>query len=482
VSGLDFLAILPLLILGAFSTAILLVSAFRRSHRAVAVLALAAFALAAASLPFISGLAPRRVTVLLLLDRYAYFYMGLIFAAAFAVAAVSYGYMRRRAGEREEYYLLLVLSTLGAAVLVASSHFASFFLGLEVLSVSLYTLVGYFLLSERSMEAAIKYLVLAAASAAFLVFGMALVYAETGTLELGSLLDRLAGPAGAGVLSLAGLAMVLVGIGFKLALAPFHMWTADVYEGAPAPVTAFVATVSKGAMVALLMRYFLPVLSRTGGGLWTAIAFLAILSMIVGNLLALLQDNVKRILAYSSIAHLGYILVAFLAGGGGAARAVTFYIAAYFATTLTAFAVISVQSGAERDADSLEDYRGLFSRRPWVAGVFTAALLSLAGMPMTAGFVGKFYVVLAGVGSALWALVLVLIATSAVGLYYYLRVVVYLFLPPAPQAIEKDRVSFVTFTWAEGLVLGVLAIAVFWLGLYPGPVVDLIGSSMVGGP
>jgi NADH-quinone oxidoreductase subunit N len=482
VTGTDFVAILPLLVLGGFAVAILLAAAFYRRHRAVAILTLTGLAAAAASIPWAASIVAdggRRVTPLLVVDRYGLLYAGLLLAAGFAVAAMSYGYLKKREGSEEEYYLLLTLATWGGIVLVLASHFASFFLGLEVLSVALYALVGYHLLSEASLEASIKYLVLAATSAAFLVFGMALVYAETGTMDLSRLIEF----QGRGYLYIAGFSLMIVGIGFKLAVAPFHMWTADVYQGAPAPVTAFIATVSKGAMVGLLLRFFLPILPRSGaaaeavwqGGLWTAFAVLAILSMVIGNLLALLQTNVKRLLAYSSIAHLGYILVAFLAGYPRAATSVTYYLAAYFATTLAAFGTITALSGPERDAETLEDFRGLFSRRPWAAGIMTAALLSLAGMPLTAGFVGKFYVVLAGVGSGLWAPVLVLVAASAVGLYYYLRVVVSIFQAPTPEAIEKDRVPYVTFGWVEGALLGGLGVLVFWLGLYPGPIVDLIG-------
>ena len=225
-----------------------------------------------------------------------------------------------------------------------------------------------------------------------------------------------------------GIVMLLVGVGFKLAVVPFHMWTPDVYQGAPAPVGAYVATVSKGAVFALLLRYFRPVSLDPGSTLFLVFAAVAIASMVAGNLLALRQDNVKRILAYSSIAHLGYLLVAFLASGERAAIAVTFYLVAYFATTLAAFGVITVLSPAGRDADLMLDYRGLGARRPVLAAIFAVALFSLAGMPLTMGFIGKFYLVTAGAGSALWALVIVLVVTSTIGLYYYTRLIVAMYV------------------------------------------------------
>ena len=233
---------------------------------------------------------------------------------------------------------------------------------------------------------------------------------------------------------IAGLSMMVVGIGFKLAVAPFHLWAPDVYQGAPAPVTAFVSTVSKGAVVALLLRLFTPAAIQTATPLFLVFTIIAAVSMIAGNLLALLQNNVKRILAYSSIAHLGYILVAFLAGGARAVDSVTFYLITYFIANLGCFGVITVLSSPGKEMESLDDYRGLSRRNPWLAGVFAVMVLSLAGLPLTAGFIGKFYLALAGVGAALWTLVIILVLTSTIGLYYYLRILAALFVgPPSPR-------------------------------------------------
>ncbi len=464
--------LLPFVILGAAAVVVLLVIAFHRSHAVTLVLTLVALMLAFGSLFASAGTA--QVTALVIVDDYARFFIGLILAACVAVAILSYGYLQERATNAEEFYILLLLATLGSAVLIASSHFASFFLGLEILSISLYALIAYIRTSERGVEAGIKYLVLAAASAAFLLFGMALVYAETGTMELARLaaLPAITNSAGNLVL-LTGLAMMIVGIGFKLAVVPFHLWTPDVYEGAPAPTTAFVATVSKGAMFALLLRYFTRINLQTYHSLVVAFVLIALASMIGGNVLALLQTNVKRILAYSSIAHLGYLLVAFLASGPLAAAAVAFYLVSYFITTLGAFGVVTVLSRADRDADRIEDYRGLFYRRPWLAGVFTAMLFSLAGIPLTSGFVGKFYLVMAGASAALWLLVIVLVLTSALGLFYYLRIIVALYSAPAEPMPAARPLSL-----AGGVVLAGLTLLLVWLGLYPAPIIQLIQATV----
>jgi len=209
--------------------------------------------------------------------------------------------------------------------------------------------------------------------------------------------------------------------------------------------------------------------------LFVVFALIAIASMLVGNLLALLQNNVKHILAYSSIAHLGYLLVAFLAGGSLAVTAVTFYVVAYFVTMLVALGTVSVLSGRGRDADRIADYRGLFWRRPWLAGLFTSTLLSLAGIPLTAGFVGKFYLVATGVGSALWSLVIILVVISAVGLFYYLRLVAAMYMQP-PQEAEVSVVAS-SLSLAGGLVLAALTLMLVWLGVYPAPFIDMIQAT-----
>jgi NADH-quinone oxidoreductase subunit N len=364
------------------------------------------------------------------------------------------------------------LATLGALVLVMSRHFAALFLGLELLSVSLYALIAYQGTGAGSLEAGLKYLILAAASSAFLLFGMALIYAELGAMEF----DRMALASQAEarhVFVLAGLALIVVGIGFKLAVAPFHMWTPDVYQGAPAPVTAFVATVSKGSVVALLLRYFVQTGASPYGSLTVAFGLMAVASMFVGNLLALWQDRVKRLLAYSSIAHLGYLLVAFVAGGPRAVEAATFYLVAYVVTTLAAFGVVTALSDTDHDADAFEAYRGLFWRRPWLAVILTAALLSLAGIPLTAGFVGKFYVLAAGVESALWALVILLVINSAISVFYYLRLLVVVYSPlPAGESGQVATAPSLSLT--GHLVLAMLLVFLVGLGLYPTPLVHTI--------
>jgi len=477
VSPADFQALLPLVAVAATSVAVLLAIAVRRSHRGAFWVSVAGLSAALACLAPAYRQGPREIHGLLVADGLSLLYTGLVLGAGLVLVLLSYGYLRARPLPREEYYALLHLSILGAAVLAWASHFATFFLGLELLSVGLFVLIAYPRARPQSLEAGLKYLVLAGVSSAFVLFGLALLYYERGTLRLAELASG--GPLGAP--AWAGLAMVLVGLGFKLALVPFHLWTPDVFQGSPMPVAALIATVSKGSVFALLLRNLQPVLPSGVPAL--VLTVLAVASMFAGNLLALLQGNVKRLLGYSSIAHVGYLLVAFLAGGSSGAAAVSFYLLAYFLTSLAAFGVLSVLPAPAEggDVEELSELRGLAHQRPLLAGILVVALLSLAGIPVTAGFIGKFYLLAAGIQARLWLLSASLAASSVIGLYYYLRVILALFLPVEEGlkpvlAIAASASALRPRAPARSLLLSVVTAALLGIGLYPGPVLRWISS------
>ena len=354
--------------------------------------------------------------------------------------------------------------------MASAAHFAAFLLGLEIVSISLYAMIAYPEQGQAPLEAALKYLVLSGVASTTMLFGMALVYASVGTMSFGTALG-----AGTDPLLIAGQVMILAGVAFKLSLVPFHMWTPDVYQGAPAPVTGFVATVSKGGVVAVLLRYVVETDMLSHETLFLAVSLIAIVSMVVGNLLALLQDNLKRILAYSSIAHIGYLLIAVLVVSTLASPAMAletgmFYLAGYFLMTLAAFGVMTVLStGASADAESLSAYAGLYWRRPVLAAVLTVAALSLAGIPLTVGFIAKFYLFAAGVEGGLWALLWALVVGSAIGIYYYLRIVFSMIRTSDDEAADEASGRSI-----EGLATaGVLGLAIVVLGIYPTPVIDM---------
>jgi NADH-quinone oxidoreductase subunit N len=472
-SAAAFAAFAPFTLLGAVTIVVMLLIAVRRDHHLIALSTIVGLLLCCIALPLAAPASPTAVTPLFVVDGIVFFYSGLVLGSALIVAILSYIYLEGSAqGPREEYYLLLLTATLGAAVLPASVHFASFFLGLETLSISLLGLIAYASPREDAAEAGTKYLILGGASSAFLLFGMALIYADLGTMSFASIgaLVHAGGPPDR--YRLVGVAMILTGVAFKLSLVPFHMWTPDIYEGAPAPITGFVAVVSKIAVFAVILRYFILAEGHADASLRAGLAAIAILSMLGGNLLALLQNNVKRLLAYSSIAHLGYLLVAFLAMGSLGIEAIAYYFAAYAIMTLGAFGVVGLLStpGSGRDADRIEDYRGLFRTRPFLAASLALMLLSLAGIPPTMGFIGKFYLIVSGVGAGLFWPVTALVIGSVIGLYYYLRVLVAMAMPvPAEHAAPPAAAPL----YGNAVIAALLVLLVV-LGAYPAPAITLI--------
>jgi NADH-quinone oxidoreductase subunit N len=472
----DLTALLPLLVAGAAAVILMALIAVRRSHAVAAGFTAAALLATMAAVPAAYRAAPYQDR-LFAVDAYGLFFVTMILATGLLVVCLSYGYFQKQLERQEEFYLLLLLAISGAGFLAVSSHFVSLFASLELLSVSLYGMIAYPRLRAGSVEAAIKYLVLGSASAAMLLFGGALAYARLGSMELSHLAQALVQPIGGqDVILLAGVALLFAGAAFKLGVAPFHLWVPDVYQGAAAPVGAVIATISKAAMVALVFRYFATGETLANGPLLQTAAIVSAVSMLGGNLLALLQSNLKRLLAYSSISHFGYVLVALLATPANGREAAAFYTVAYAASVIVAFGVISVLSDGGADTEDLQSYRGLFRRRPALGLALTLSMLSLAGIPLTAGFVGKFYVVLAGADRALWTLLFVLVASSAIGLYYYLRVVVMVY----DQSLAGDETvaSRSHIPLAATVALGVSIALIVGLGLFPQDMIGYLHSAV----
>lgn len=464
----DYICLTPLLIIACAPIIIMLTLSVVRNYNVIFGFSVIALIAASFSVIFINSFAPHPLGVLFLFDGYGNFFLGLIIVASLLITILSYSYNQVQS-EREEYFIILFIATLGAAILVVANHFISFFVGIETLSVSLFILIAYRRSRDYSIEASVKYLVLASVSSAFLLFGMALIYAAAGTMNFNGIGIILAASKTYPLIITVGFGMMIVGVGFKLALVPFHMWTPDVYHGAPAPVTAFIASVSKAAVMAVLLRFFFVIKGFHNIPIFTVISVISILTMFIGNFLAIREKNLKRILAYSSIANLGYLLITLLTGSNEGVNSAIFYIISYVFTTLGAFGIISLLSQSSHDTDRLESYKGLFWRQPWLAVVFTLTLLSLAGIPLTSGFMAKFYIVFAGLKSDLLALVISLIINSVIGLYYYLRIINTLFSTGDNEKLPK--VSF-----SGHIVLGVIALVILWLGLFPGSLVDVIAQ------
>lgn len=468
-SAAELNSLLPYLILTGGALLLMLIIAIKRNHEASNIFTLLVLLISTSSVFWISDLVPTKVGSLFIVDQFARFYTGLVLVSSIAITLISHRYLVNIQEYKDEYYLLILIGTLGAALLTAANHFISLFLGLEVLTVSLYGMIAYLRQKDWGLEAGLKYLILAAVSSAFLLFGMALIYAKEGAMTFSGIAAQLSAinildaP-----LLLIGFGMMIVGIGFKLAVVPFHMWTPDVYQGSPAPVAAFVATVSKGGMFAVVLRFIVAMEATTYDPFILIFSVIAIASMFAGNLLALLQDNVKRILAYSSIAHLGYLFIAFIASGELAVEAATFYLLAYFITILGAFGIVSVMSSPDKEAQDIDDYAGLFWRQPFLSVAFTAMMLSLAGIPLTAGFIGKYYLITAGVQSELWVLLIILAVNSVIGLYYYLRIVATMFRESPEEATEPVH------SLGNGVALTVLTVLLVFFGVYPTQIISFL--------
>jgi len=419
---------------------------------------------------------PVQATPLLVVDDYARLFTVVLTLAAIVTVVVSRVWMISEGVEQHEFFMLVLIATFGAVVLAHAQHFAAFLLGLEIMGVAVYALIAYPDRAWLPIEAGLKYLVLSSASTAILLFGFALLYAATGALgfsELGAALQQTS-PLLVGT----GTLMIFVGLGFKLSLVPFHMWTPDVYEGSPTPVTGFLATVSKVAIFVALLRWYHSAQLWQQATLTEALSWLAIASMLVGNFLALKQDNLKRLLGYSSIAHMGYLLIALVVLGtlgktALAMEASVWYLIAYTASTLAAFSALSAWQSRQGPGENCqrEDLNGMFWREPLIALVMTVSLLSLAGVPLTAGFIGKFYVVASGVEAALWVPLAALVLGSAVSIFYYLRVIYALSI-----STEATPVAAIKGQWLVQCVFMGLLLAVFALGIYPEPLIELVSG------
>jgi NADH-quinone oxidoreductase subunit N len=406
-------------------------------------------------------------------DAFALFLEGLILLVGIAVVLLSPSYLRENGEDHGEYYALTLFSVVGMLGLVSVTELIGLFVALEIMSVALYALAGFDRRRAESQEAALKYFVTGAFSSAFLLYGVAFLYGLSGSTSFESIAKALCNTCSGTAASnhgiaLLGLGLLLVGFGFKVASVPFHMWTPDVYEGAPTTVTAFMGAGVKAAAFGALLRVLGEAAPSLAGDWRPAVAVLALLSMVVGNLGALAQTNLKRMLAFSSIAHAGYLLTGVVGGGAAGAAAVLFYLTGYAAVNLGGFGVIAALAREGREPLALGDFSGLAARRPALAAGFALFLISLTGIPVSAGFVGKFYLFSAAVNGGYTGLAIVGMIMSAVSAYYYLRVVVAMYMKePVGDDVWAPVAS------ASGLALGAAALTVLALGVFPGPVLTL---------
>ena len=411
---------------------------------------------------------------MVVLDPFALFFNIVIGYATGLVILLSMDYIRREGQEAGEFYILILLSSLGMMLMASAGDLIIVFLGLETMSIALYVLTGFFRHRLEAGEASLKYFLMGAFASGFFLYGIALIFGATGSTNLDRIANAVAAGAGRDPMLAIGFGLLLVGFGFKISAVPFHMWAPDAYEGAPTSITAFIATGSKAAAFASLLRVLLTALR--GAPLdWPMLIWgMAAITMTVGNVVALAQQNLKRMLAYSSIAHVGYMLVGVVAGGSLGNGAVLFYLLVYTFTTAGAFGAILLLERNGREAVQLADYGGLATRHPVLAVALSIFLLSLIGIPPTAGFVGKFYLFGAAVKSGYVWLAVIGVLNSAVAAYYYLRLIVFMYMREPEGAPTVMPPSF-----SGALALVVALWGVVQLGVAPGPLFDLAQAAVI---
>ncbi len=473
----DILTILPPLLLVTGSTILLLIDLFipRASKSITAWLAIAVLVVVIGSLPLLSGQSLVGFSGMASLDGYALFLDGLFAIVAIITILLTLRYNQDRGIMRGEFYPLLMFSASGMMLMGHAVDLLMVFVAVELLSIPLYILCGIAHPREGSEESAMKYFLLGSFASGFLVYGIALIYGASGTTQLAHIASKItAGEIKDLLLLFAGIALLLVGLGFKVAAVPFHMWTPDVYEGAPTTVTAFMATATKAAGFAAIVRVFLFGLAPLIATWQPAIAVIAALTMIVGNVIALSQTNLKRMLAYSSVAHAGYLLMGVASGNAAGTTGVLFYLTSYAFTTLAAFAAMTSMGNAATEDQSIDAYAGMFKRSPAIALVLTLAMLSLTGIPPTAGFVGKYFLFQAAIGANLVWLAIIGVLTSVVSAYFYLRIIVTMFMREPAADAQPLSLSHVGRTAA----LAITAVATLFLGILPAPLLNLVTSAV----
>ncbi|UZA09365.1 NADH-quinone oxidoreductase subunit N [Moraxella bovis] len=480
------LPLLPAMILGVAVLVVMLAIAIKRSHSLIVGLTALGLngALVVLLLQFFEKLPTHinrgDVMGLFLVDGFALFNSLVVVVSALACVTLSYRYFQSFNNNKEELYLLLLTSTLGAVLMTSAHHFASFFVSLELLSVPMYGMLSFAYLKQKSLESGLKYLILSATASATLLMGMAFIFGATGELGFVRLGQSLMAGFGLSPLFMVGAVMMVAAVAFKLSLAPFHSWAGDIYQGSPAPVTAFLASVGKVAVVALVVRFLLTSATPAISSVDVVLVALVLVSIVAGNLLALTQTNLKRLLAFSSVAHMGYVLIPLIATGttADADSVISMYMLIYALSSVGAFGVIVLMTGAygetnrntatqevEDEADSMAVYQGLFWRRPVLTAVLTVMILSMAGIPFTAGFITKMQVLFAATQGGRFGLAFMVIVGSAIGLYYYLKVLLIMF--KRPMTIVPFDVPSNWRVKAGGLVLILITVFIFVMGILP---------------
>jgi len=473
---INLYVILPLLVLTIWACALLLVDLFIKNKGITALLAALGLALSLGFALAQIGMTGTGFNNMVVIDGFSTFVDALLLVSGLFSIALAYGYLKRMGIERGEYYTLLLFSIAGMLLMAQASDLIIVFLALEMLSIPLYALAAFDRPKVNSEEAGLKYFLLGAFATGFIVYGIALVFGATGTTSLSAIVTAASKGTTNILLLTIGSALILVALGFKIAAVPFHMWTPDVYQGAPSSVTAFMAAGAKIAGFAALLRVFALAFPSIASDLTPILAVISALTMIVGNLIAVAQTNIKRLLAYSSIAHAGYILMAFVPYGQPKVVAISiaaglFYLVSYALTNFGAWAVVIALEKTEGKGLEISDYAGLGRKYPALAAAMTVFMLSLTGIPPTLGFVGKFYLFRAVINGQFYLLAVIGVLTTLISAYYYLRVVVTMYMREGDP--ETTSEAWLNITWVVSAVLTVV------VSLVPAPLFDWASQAVL---
>ncbi|QCI18724.1 NADH-quinone oxidoreductase subunit N [Buchnera aphidicola] len=474
----ELTALFPLLILIASVVIVMLYIAYKRNHFIIFLLSIFGLIITLFSLCFLFSNVPIDVTSLFHITKYSILYISIILISSIATCIFSYRWLLNYPFNKEEFYLLLLLSTLGSICLTISSHMSSMFISIELMSLPIFGLIGYSNYVKYSLEASFKYLILSSISSAFLLLGIAWIYAISGNLSISYINHVLLfASSNEKLVLLFGILMVLVSFLFKLSLVPFHLWTSDIYQGTPSSILSFFSVSGKVALFSVLLNIFSYKSIINNEILYFIISLVSIFSILFGNLMAIFQSNIKRFFGYSSISHLGYLLIILLVLKNSyvfSLETTFIYLFNYLFINIAYFGVIHFFSNSSNDIDTISSYKGLFWSQPLLSSIFTIVLLSLAGIPMTLGFIGKFYILSIIIKHHLWLIGFIFIFGTILGIYGYFRLIINLYLKSSDKLLNSQIISNICISNLSKILILFSGIILLILGLYPNPLIYLI--------
>ncbi|WP_422667118.1 NADH-quinone oxidoreductase subunit N [Buchnera aphidicola] len=477
----EFTVLLPLLILILTATIVMLSIAFQRNHFFVSALSISGLIISFFSLFLVNKVIPQYITALFYITRYSVLYISMILLSSITTCIFAYSWLSKYQFNKEEFYLLILISTLGSIGLTISHHMSSLFVNIEIISFPIFGLIFYSHKYKYSLESSLKYIILSSISSSFLLLGIAWIYSVSGSLNFSSISQilNIVSYNSEKLVVLFGLCMIFLSLFFKLSIFPFHLWIADIYQGTPALVLSFFSNAAKISIIALLFNFFPYILFENNTILYEIICLMIFLSIIFGNLMAIMQNNIKRLFGYTSISQLGYMLITLLTLRYNylfSLETISIYLISYFFSNICFFGIINIISNPNNsnDVDIMPAYQGLFWRQPILAVIMTIVCLSLAGVPITLGFIGKFYILSIIIQNHLWFLGMAFFIGGVLGFYCYLRIIINLYLNPLQLSGNNISISTRWIYTFSGIIILFSGIMLLILGIFPNILINLV--------